>query len=321
MRNFILAFFLFSIFSCGKKKIAVDAIEVNTPTDLTLHKIEFFNQDIGFAVGGSQFYEACLLKTTDGGLTWQRIDLGFAPQKKAIHSIAISSTGKLMAVGFGGTIFLSNDTGRTFQYVQHNSWREFQDVSITESDTCAIVGGAGFEFGFVARMKNNGDGANRVQEEWKAEMCDIDMLQNKVGYIAGFGAILKTTDAGQTWYFTSAKNDNFKAMSWKNSNEGVAVGYAGSILKTSNGGDNWDKMRNGNSVFNKKYHFLNIAYDGLQTYIAVGESGLVYVSKDDGETWNEFAHFTKNDIRGVTFLNASTCFVVGENGMMFRMNL
>ena len=62
----------------------------------------------------------------------------------------------------------------------------------------------------------------------------------------------------QTSFREQSKNDFFKAMVWKNSNEGVAVGYEGSIIKTSDGGASWQVKRNGNDLSKQKIHFLNI---------------------------------------------------------------
>jgi photosystem II stability/assembly factor-like uncharacterized protein len=301
--------------------VEVEVQEVASPTNLLLNKVQFFNEQIGFIVGGSRFMEACFLKTTDGGATWTRVDLSFAPEKKAIYGIDISPTGKLITVGYGGTIFVSNDTGKTFQYVQHNSWREFQDVSIRSDDSCVIVGGIAFASGFVTRMKTNGEAANIMQEEWKAEMSDVNMLTDQVGYISGFGAVLKTINGGLTWDFTNAQNDYFKAMCWLNESEGVIVGYEGSIMKTFDAGKTWDVLRNGNSITKPKFHFLNMASNGKDAIVAVGEKGLVMVSENRGANWKQLKDFTKEDIRGVEFVNSTTYYVVGSNGSIFKLSL
>ena len=123
------------------------------------------------------------------------------------------------------------------------------------------------------------------------------------------------------WSFTTAKNDFFKAMSWKNSSEGVAVGYEGSIHKTQDGGATWRVIRNGNDISKKKFHFLDIDRNQNQIMVAVGENGVVFVSRDDGENWIETNQFSLKNLRGISFKDASTCFIVGDKGALFEMKL
>jgi photosystem II stability/assembly factor-like uncharacterized protein len=305
--------------SCSKNKIEAEVQLIESTTNLQLNKVIFFDQLHGFIVGGDRYQQALMLETFDGGSHWQKVSLPQNVQRKAIYGIEISPSGKIITVGFGGTIYVSNDTGKTFQYVQHNSWREFQDIAIRDNDTCFIVGGNGFENGFITKQSIDGTVQNPLQEEWTLEVTDVDFPANQVGYLSGYGAILKTIDAGKTWSFTDAKNDYFKEMSWKNEQEGVAVGYAGSIIKTIDGGGSWKTIRNGNSITKKKIHFLAITQNSSNRYVAVGEKGCVCISDDGGTTWQEFKSVSKEDLRSVIFINENTCLIVGTNGVVFRL--
>ncbi len=72
---------------------------------------------------------------------------------------------------------------------------------------------------------------------------------------------------------------------FKNELEGIIVGVFGMILKTSDGGKSWkpmlDSIKNPNG-----YHYNGILRSGENLFIA-GEMGLMFRSKDFGETWEQ----------------------------------
>jgi len=322
MRNSFFALLLLcSLFSCSKKKIEIHANEIITTTTERLNKVKFLNSQIGFIVGGEQYSKPVMLKTLDGGITWNEVQLPLDNERKEIYGFDIFPDGKIVTVGYGGTIFISNDTGRTFQYIQHGSWRALKDVAFRNKDFSYIVGGIGFNSGHLSEFRTDGSGNNQFKTEYGFEIADIDFTDSETAYMSGYGAILKSVDGGITWDFTTAKNDFFKAMTWRNSLEGIAVGYEGSIQKTTNGGTTWKVIRNGNSITKKKVHFLDIEQNGTGTFMVVGEYGCFFVSYDYGDTWKEGEKFTTKDLRGVAFSNLENCFVVGEGGSVFKPKL
>lgn len=309
------------LFACTKSKLIVDSTEIDLGTIDRLNQVKFMNPLVGFIVGGEQFDHPTMFKTVDGGSTWNEVNLPTANEQKEIYGIDIFPDGQLITVGYGGTMFVSHDTGKTFTYVQHTSWKILKDVGFINAVRSQIVGGTGFNQGHISDFINDGSGSNQIRDTKNFELSDIDFIDSMNGYIAGYGAILKTTDGGVHWEFTTAKNDYFKAMCWKNVNEGVAVGYEGSILKTTDGGTSWNVIRNGNDITKKKFHFINVERNADQTIIAVGEKGTCYVSRDDGDTWVLTNQFSLRDLRGVVFRDLNTCFVVGELGKLFELKL
>ncbi|GBL34997.1 ycf48-like protein [Filimonas sp.] len=320
MRNLILSLaLLVFILSCSKKKTEVDATEITTPSHDRFNKIKFIDTKVGFIVGGEQFLRPTMLKTNDGGDSWYEVSLPTNNERKEIYGFDLFSNGQMITVGYGGTIFFSHDTGKTFQYLQHGSWKELKDIAFVNKDTAIIAGGTGFNQGHLSLFKTDGSGPNQITENIGFELTDIDAVDTSTFYYAGYGAILKSVDRGKTHDFTKAKNDFFTAMCWNNKEEGIAVGYEGSILRTTDGGNAWKVIRNGNDFTKKKIHFLDVERNAAERLVAVGEHGAVFISEDNGSSWKEANKFTSNDLRGVFFRDNQTCFVVGENGTLFRL--
>jgi photosystem II stability/assembly factor-like uncharacterized protein len=314
-------FFVWIAFAaCRKGDLQLDAEEITLPVDDRLNAITFFSSQIGFVAGGKQFERPALFRTQNGGLTWKEVSLA-GSERKEIYGCTISPNGHMITVGYGGTIYISSDTGQSFRYVQHQSWKELKDVAILSDTLSFIVGGTGFNKGHISSFLPDGSGSNQLGEERNYELTAIEFTDSLVGYIAAYGAILKTTDAGKTWAFTSAEHDYFKAMSWINKDEGIVVGYEGSILKTINAGETWKRVRNGNNLLQKKLRFYAVAGNRRGKWIAVGEKGACLHSNDDGETWAETEKFTSNDLRAVAFQDEHTCYVAGDQGTLFRIRL
>ena len=320
MHNKLLLLVIILFFAaCSKKKIQVEYNEIVVSTKDRLNKIKFFDANIGFIVGGDQYTKATVLKTINGGATWEAINLPTNNEQKEIYSFDILPNGQIVTVGYGGTIYLSDDTGKTFRYVQHHSWKELKDVACINSAQALIVGGTGFNSGHHSQFDMDGLGNNVITQDYNFEISDVDFVNDKLAYMCGYGALLKSTDGGVNWNHTSAKNDFFKAMCWKNAQEGITVGYEGSIHKTTDGSDSWVVVRNGNDITKKKVHFFDVARNSTNRIVAVGERGVVFISLDDGDSWAESNKFTYDDLRGVTFKDEATIFCVGDKGRVFEV--
>jgi len=77
----------------------------------------------------------------------------------------------------------------------------------------------------------------------------------------------------------SGEQSNSKCFA--NQKTGYWVGHNGSILKTTDGGSNWDEQKSGIAHDLYSVYFIN-EYDGY----AVGEYGIIIKTSDGGRSWN-----------------------------------
>lgn len=293
--------------------------DLSVNTDATFDKVKCIDNK-AIVVGGRQYYEAAIyILNQDNGI--EKVPLPGNITNKEIYGIDISPEGSIMAVGYDASVFTSNDSGKSWHFTQNGIWQSFQDIAFRDKDTAFVAINKGFSIGAIATLNADGRGSDVVNESRNFAMDDIDFVNSQLGYLCGYGAVMKTTDGGQVWTFTTAKNDYFKAMSWKNELEGIAVGYAGSIIQTSDGGASWHTSRNGNNFLKKKIHFLSIENNGKDTYIATGEKGFVCITYNNGDTWQEVKHFTEKDLKGLCFKNEHECIIVGAEGGLFLLKL
>ncbi|MBL7764489.1 MAG: hypothetical protein JNJ58_00210 [Chitinophagaceae bacterium] len=294
--------------------------ETSYSEPMELNDVLFINEQRGFIVGGERYQSPLILQTEDGGAHWSPVSLPAGDVQKALYDMDVYEGSKLCCIGYNGVCYSSSDSGHQWQYAQHGSWAEFQAISFRDADTVFIAGGLGFKEGFVESMASDGRNDQVVNEKRNFEISDIEFVSPTTGYLCGYGALMKTTDGGHVWTFTTAKNDYFKAMAWTD-HIGVVVGYEGSIERSSNAGESWKVLRNGNDFTKKKVRFRDICTNHKGGFVAVGDKGAVWLSEDEGNTWVELKSFTKEDLHGVSFVNQHTFVVCGKNGRIFKIGI
>ena len=99
---------------------------------------------------------------------------------------------------------------------------------------------------------------------------------------------------------------------------GFAVGDAGTLLATGNGGRHWRRRvlhaQGGLDEGLRSVAFNQAGTDG----IIVGNSGTVWYSSDQGTTWQQASSGTENDLEAVTFTGKATAVAVGDNGTILK---
>jgi photosystem II stability/assembly factor-like uncharacterized protein len=103
------------------------------------------------------------------------------------------------------------------------------------------------------------------------------------------------------------------------SNRIFVSGLSGYIIKTSNGGKTWKRLRNGGNLTLPKYQLWDLLFLNEQKGYAVGEKGLVIYTDDGGEHWMEFDKFTTDNLRFISLCPDGKLLVGGENGSLFRL--
>lgn len=94
---------------------------------------------------------------------------------------------------------------------------------------------------------------------------------------------------------------------------GYAVGLAGTLIKTTDGGNNWQRIYCGT------WDNLNTIYftDAYTGFIA-GEKGRILKTTDAGQHWDSLISNTNRDLYSIVFVNHSLGFAVGDSGTVLK---
>lgn len=151
---------------------------------------------------------------------------------------------------------------------------------------------------------------------WNKSIAFADSA-NGVG-VGYQGRIIRTNDGGANWgNAVSPIQRNLNKVTHITAQTYFAVGGIDSInkihtiLKTIDGGVNWSIKRDtiGSCL-------RSILFTSPTKGIAVGDSGLILISTNSGNSWTYVASPIQRDFNSITFINSSTGFIVGGSGAL-----
>lgn len=250
--------------------------EISSGTDKKLNTIDFPSPTIGY-IGGN---DSLLLKSIDGGKTWNAINytgVTFYPGEDHIRKLKfVSELVGFMTVGPYSGAYKTTDGGVTWSL-------------ITNLNTC-------FNEGLYFFDENNGfvGGSGCFQGE---------MIERLSG-----GVWSSATINTPTWDAQNIIVD----IDFLNTSFGLAASRGGYILRTVDGGLNWDTIPSpapaGNPITSVLILSNTVALAG---YNSVNVGFGLYITTDGGLSWQE-------DMSSATFLYPDfLCLYQSANGRVF----
>ena len=131
-----------------------------------------------------------------------------------------------------------------------------------------------------------------------------------------FGLVLHTEDGGNTWTAQRYGSDlpQLYAVKFLDDQRGWAIGQAGSLIRTMDGGKHWAIVE-----VNPKRDLFSISIDG-QHCIIVGD-GVAFGSDDAGSTWKEIRLNSEDQWLGGVLIKNRAALAVGRGGAIQALSL
>lgn len=102
--------------------------------------------------------------------------------------------------------------------------------------------------------------------------------------------------------------DNLYAVEFVNNDVGFIAGYSGTVLRTKDGGKNWDAFYIGRNELIRRLSFVN-----ENTGWAVGHRGSIFHTSDAGQTWEVQKEIPGIYLRDIDFVDENNGWIVGHN--------
>ncbi len=296
-------------------------VKVESGTLAWLKAIHFVDEKTGW-IGGSA---GTLLKTSDGGGSWQRHKSPTRDQIRDLYFFG-KETGWMLCErsifgksGFPPTYILkTEDSGESWKIIDIEAGRERMLRFVAGSDRKLkyVIG----EMGTMLSKSPDREFFTRSTLATKAILSDGHMFGPDRGVIVGgAGTILSTDDGGITWrdavYPNEEDSGKFNSVHFADNRSGWIAGNDGIILHTSNAGKSWKRQVSGTTNNLQDIHFMD-----AENGIAVGENGTILTTVDGGQTWTKELRTPTHNLERISFLGTRR-FVTGFGGALLSKEL
>ncbi|MCB9089898.1 MAG: Ig-like domain-containing protein [Calditrichae bacterium] len=148
-------------------------------------------------------------------------------------------------------------------------------------------------------------------------VTDLQGLHLESAYVAMYKTVTAPSPILKGWYFQNPlpQGNYLSDVCFTDVNTGVAVGYLGTILRTSDGGDTWTIQSSGTTE-----NLLGVFFTDTNNGTVVGRFGTILRTTNGGITWVSQSSGVTIHLRDVYFTDAATGWVVGSGTILHTTN-
>ncbi len=303
---------LFLLYSCS------DVSEINFENlsldddDLWLMDVQEMPDGTVFISGG-KLWNAGAIYRLDGNNLTQVLDTS-----KTITHLEQRQE-EILAVGFDAYFFRrkANNPQWNFKKLPNvDIAKILKDISISE-DRIVVVGGHAYMTGVIYTLNQNLEVLHT--EELENELSAVTHLRNDTWIAVGFGLVLKSSDNGESWVIQDIEGDFYKDIQFVSQDVGYILGQSGTILKTTNGGTSWDKIKS-QSAFEQVSGFNKFEFIDENNAVIVANEGKLFHTTDGGQSWKAYKLNGAPDLMGLHYSDPNSVYVCGKNGFLARFS-
>jgi photosystem II stability/assembly factor-like uncharacterized protein len=284
-------------------------------------------------VAGGQYsgnqLDGIIVGTTDANASWQLLTesstrLDFAGISCSSPTVCHAIVGGLLNNTWESDILSTANNGTQWFNQYRDVYSQFQAISCPSDTVCFVVGStSGYPGSTIFRTTDGGANWNAqiAASGASAGFDSISCLNTNACFAAGYdGSIVKTIDAGTSWHAMPpvAGAASVSAISCLNSTVCFATDAtaAGHVYTTQDGGASWTLSWDAatDPFTSSAGPLYGISCFGAQTCIAVGRSGLIGITTDDGAHWRAGDAGTTTTLTSISCL--SVCFATTGDGLL-----
>ena len=243
-----------------------------------LFGVDFVDSSFGIISG----YAGTILRTEDGGQSWQSIYIGV---DELIRRISMVDTEYGWAIGHRGSILRTEDGGQNWSVLHGEPNTYLRDVHFLDRDTGWVVG-------HNATILHTKDGGSTWSKESltgfkgrdQPRLHGVFALSAVAAVLVGeFGVVAQTDDGGTTWYVHNSPTTKTLLDVVGMADSLVAVGLDGTAISISLAPQAADSVTPKLTIESLETgtteHFLAIAPASDAEFVAAGRSVVALINK------------------------------------------
>jgi photosystem II stability/assembly factor-like uncharacterized protein len=273
-----------------------------------------FSGTTGYAVG--EF--GTLLKTTDGGATWQGLPAGTFSNLTELQVLDANT----LVAGGGCVARRSTDGGQTFTRIGFTNVESDCPADSNLAALSFLDPNLGYIFESAGQVFQTRDGGTRFAAKIAvpgtrtvgagAIPTDAQFLSESTGFVStSDGHIFQTTDSANSWKPVNDTGRAVRAMTFVSATVGYAVGDSNLFLKTSDGGATWVAKDIG-APGGQNLTAIRCADDKVCVVTTQG-GAVIGVTTDGGTTWSWPTPST-DPLFAASFASATRLVAAGQQG-------
>lgn len=288
-----------------RMSVAQTWTSLNSGTTTGLTSVCFTSSSTGWATGWPTNPAGVILKTTNSGNNWvsQSIPAGVSNPNKIFM---INSTTGYICTRIGNILKTTNGGAQwNLQYTLPGG--DFLSVKFANSNTGFAVGYPGL----IVKTTNAGTTWEQQVSGTSSFLYDVGILSADTVFATTTGyTLLYTVDGGSSWNQRAVPFEiQTFAITFTDANTGYAAGIG--MYKTTNRGVNWTVLTYLSTFFGM--YFLD-SYTGY----GVMSTGQILRTSNGGSNWSIQSSGVSTSLISVCFVNNTTGFTVGANGVILR---
>jgi photosystem II stability/assembly factor-like uncharacterized protein len=260
-----------------------------------------------------------VLLSDDQGKTWR---MGNTPTQAMLTAVCFADEQNGWAVGHDAIVLATTDGGETWtqQYSDPlGGGEEEEDFSEEEEYSDDIYSDDIYSDDIYSSDPYAEESAMPAVDTSGAPFLDVwcDTGEHVIA-VGGFGYVLETSNAGDTWekrMETMANPDGWHlyAIAPVPGNDGTVLvaGERGTLFRSRDHGKSWERLQ---SPYEGT--FFGVTATANQAVLAYGLQGNVWLSRDLGETWQQVKTGISRGVSDGAVLEDGTIVLVGNSGVM-----
>lgn len=282
-----------------------------------------FYLDVYFLPGNAQYgwvcgYNGHVVRTTDGGTTWQGATVPFSGRAAGhLESVQFVDTQTGYASGPCG-FFKSTDGGASWTDITP-SIPNFQTpwgMYFLNSSYGVVLAGGCVSYQYFLRTTNGGTTwTTYIDSVANSGLTDVLLYPNGTGYAASSGKIWQTADSGATWSVAATSGPNYWNEELAAFGSSFLVPVAGTTCQGAGSGGgarfSTDNGANWNSFNTSGPNYGVFLLSATSGWLCGANRG-VWFTSNAGQSWEYRGCGTDGDLDDIWFINDTTGWVAGN---------